>query len=60
MHAQGLLRVDGGVPREARQRIERMLDAARRGTIDPGEVHREIERWDLFDEYQDRFLQLFR
>lgn len=60
MHAQGLLKMDGGVPRDARQRIEWMLGEARQGNIDPGEVHREIERWGLFDEYQDRFLKLFR
>lgn len=60
LRTQGLLQMDGGVPRDARQRIERMLDEARRGNIEPGEVHREIERWDLFDEYQDRFLKLFR
>lgn len=59
MHSRGLLQMDGGVPREARQRIEWMLQEARRGNLEPAEVHRELERWDLFDEYQDRFLKLF-
>ena len=60
MRAQGLLRTEGGVPMDARVRIERMIEEARRGQRDPRDAHREIERWDLFDEYQDRFFTLFR
>ncbi len=60
MHARGLLQMDGGVPREGRQRIEWMLDQARKGRMDPTEVHGEMERWGVFDEYQDRFLKLFK
>ena len=60
MRAQGLLRTEGGVPMEARLHIERMLEEARSGQREPRDVHREIERWDLFDEYQDRFFALFR
>ena len=60
MRAQGLLRTESGVPMDARVRIERMLVEARRGQRDPRDVHREIECWDLFDEYQDRFFALFR
>lgn len=60
MRAKGLLRTEGGVPMDARLRIERMIEEARRGQRDPRDVHREIEHWDLFDEYQDRFFTLFR
>ncbi|MYA51692.1 MAG: hypothetical protein F4045_04190 [Chloroflexi bacterium] len=60
MRAQGLLRTEGGVPMEAHLHIERMLEEARSGQREPRDVHREIERWDLFDEYQDRFFALFR
>ena len=60
MRANGLLRTEGGVPMDARLGIERMLEEARRGQRDPRDVHREIERWGLFDEYQDRFFALFR
>ena len=60
LHSKGLLDMEGGVPRDARQRIDRLLEEARRGRVDPSEVHRELERWDLFDEYQDRFLELFK
>lgn len=57
---RGLLQMDGGVPRDARARVEEMLEEARRGEREPAEVHRELERWGLFEEYQDRFLALFR
>ena len=60
MESRGLLRMDRGVPEDARFRIETLLDQARRGEVEPSEVHRELERWDLFDEYQDRFLGLFK
>ena len=60
MRAHGLLDVEGGVPRDARQRIERLLQEAQRGAVDPSVVHRELERWGLFEEYQDRFLGLFK
>ncbi len=60
LHARGLLEIEDGVPRDARQRIERMLEEARQGHMDPSEVKRELDRWDLFEEYQDQFLGLFR
>lgn len=56
----GLLGVENGVPREARHRIERLMDMARSGQSEPSEVHRELERWGLFGEYEDRFLSLFQ
>jgi hypothetical protein len=31
-----------------------------RGEIRPDELKDELERWGLFEEYQDRFLALFR
>ena len=60
MRSHGLLETDEGVPRAARERIDRLLERARRGSIEPSEVHRELERWGLLDEYQDRFLGLFK
>ncbi len=60
MRAQGLLRTEGGVPMDARRGIEQLIEEARRGQRDPRDVHREIERWGLFEEYQDRFFTLFR
>ena len=60
LQARGLLDMEGGVPQDARQHIEQLLEGASRGHVDPSEVHRELLRWDLFDEYQDRFLALFK
>ena len=60
LRSHGLLETEGGVPRDARLRIDGLLEQAKRGNVDPSEVHREIERWDLFEEYQDRFLGLFK
>ncbi|MFH1650907.1 MAG: hypothetical protein ABID87_02215 [Chloroflexota bacterium] len=61
MGARGLLKVDRqGVPREARNRIEELFWQVKNGERDPGELKKELDRWDVFSEYQDRFLALFR
>ena len=60
MSARGLLEVEDGAPRDARERIERLLSDVERGNADPSDAHRELERWSLFDQYQDRFLSLFK
>jgi hypothetical protein len=49
-----------GVIADVRIRIEELFREAARGEIDPTELEKELERWDLFDEYQDRFFALFR
>jgi len=59
--SRGLLHVDDdGVPQGARLRIEEMFSQLYRGAIKPGELKDELERWGLFEAYQDRFLALFR
>jgi hypothetical protein len=60
LRGRGLLGVEDGIPREARHRVERLMEMVRKGQVKPAEVHRELERWGLFEEYQDRFLSLFR
>ena len=61
LESRGLLDVDaGGVPMDARLRIEDMFSRLAKGTIKPQELKEELERWNLFDEYQDRFLSIFR
>lgn len=47
------------VPRAAVQRIDALFQEAEQGG-DPAELKRELDRWELFDYYQDRFLNLFR
>jgi hypothetical protein len=61
MGSQGLLNVDpGGIPVDARVRIEEMFSRVMRGEAEPYELKDELHRWDLFDEYEDRFLALFK
>jgi hypothetical protein len=61
LESKGLLNVDpGGVPLEARVRIEEIFRQVSRGEIEPRELRDELGRWDLFDEYQDRFFSVFR
>jgi len=59
--SRGLLDIDGsGVPMDARMRIEELFTRLIRGEINPNEVKGELERWNLFEEYQDRFFNVLR
>ncbi len=59
--SRGLLDIDtGGVPADARVRIESLFQQVTGGEAGPGELRDELERWGLFEEYQDRFLNIFR
>lgn len=60
MAQRGLLQPDRGVPRAARDKIESMMEGVRRGELDGGELKAEIDRWGLWEEYQDQFLELYR
>ena len=61
LESRGLLEVDrAGVPNDARYEIERLFRAVARGDSDPSELKKELDRWDLFSEYEDRFFNLFR
>ena len=61
LYQRGLLNVDRrGVPREARVAIEELFSRVGRGETDPSELKTELDSWRLFEEYEDRFLQLFR
>jgi hypothetical protein len=59
--ARGLLDVDKkGVPSEVRYRIDDLFRQVNKGERDPQELKAELDRWGLFEEYEDRFLSLFR
>ncbi len=59
--SRGLLEVDSsGVPGDARYRVEELFEQVKKGETDPSELKRELDRWNLFREYEDRFLGLFR
>ncbi|MBI4268010.1 MAG: hypothetical protein HY662_04415 [Chloroflexi bacterium] len=56
-----LLDVDSsGVPLDARIRIDELFDKVARGESEPGELKAELDRWGVFDEYEDRFLNIFK
>jgi hypothetical protein len=57
---RGLLDIDGrGIPAEARITIEKLFEQVRKGERQPYELKLELDRWGLFEEYEDRFFQLF-
>ena len=56
----GRMEVSDGVPMDARLRIEELLLQVRNGNVDPTLLHKELEAWQLFDEYQDQFFQVLR
>ncbi len=56
----GLLGADRGLPRAVRMQIEDMFAAVERGTLKAHELKVELDKWGVFDEYQDRFFSLFR
>ena len=61
MGTMGLLDVDaGGIPAEARLRIEELFTEVLRGEYEPNELKAELDRWGLFEEYEDRFFDIFR
>ncbi len=58
---RGLLDVDaGGVPVDARVRVEELFRQVSRGEREPRELKEELDRWNLFDEYEDRFFGIFK
>ena len=61
MGARGLLNMDAsGVPMDARLRIEEMFSHVMKGNFDPDELKKELDRWNLFAEYEDRFFAIFK
>jgi hypothetical protein len=61
MGARGLLTMDNkGIPADARATIEGMFFQAAKGDLDPRILKEELDRWNIFPEYEDRFLSLFR
>ena len=61
MGARGLLDVDSsGIPADARLRIEELFRQVSRGETAPAVLKEELDRWGLFDEYEDRFLKIFQ
>jgi len=61
MRARGLLDTDAsGIPADVRLRIENFFRMVSQGEIEPRELKDELDRWGLFEEYEDRFLSIFK
>jgi len=61
MGTRGLLDTDtSGIPADVRLRIEELFTKVLRGEYEPYELKAELDRWGLFEEYEDRFLAIFK
>jgi len=61
MGSRGLLDIDaGGIPVEARVRIDELFRKVSSGESEPHELKAELDRWNLFEEYEDRFFTIFK
>lgn len=49
-----------GIPLVAKREIETMFDMVRHGDMEPKDLKIELDRWGLFEYYQDRFFELFK
>jgi len=59
--SKGLLDIDAkGVPTDARERIEELFRLAQKGEVEPRQLKDELDRWGLFEDYEDRFFAIFR
>jgi hypothetical protein len=59
--SRGLLGMShGGIPIGARQKIEELFDQVAQGECSVHELELELNRWGVFEEYQDRFFTLVK
>lgn len=49
-----------GLPIAASEEIEKMFEMVKKGDEDPAKLKQELDRWGVFNAYQDRFFDLFR
>ena len=60
MGSRGLLNIDsGGIPIDARVRIDELFRKVSRGELDPSDLKEELDHWGLFEDYEDRFFNIF-
>ena len=61
MGSRGLLDIDPtGIPVDARLRIDELFSKVLKGECQPSELKEELDRWNLFEEYEDRFFAIFK
>jgi hypothetical protein len=60
LNNSGMLEVKNGIPMTARKRIDELFKQAVSGNVRPQDLHKELNDWDLFEEYQDQFFSIFK
>ncbi|MDG2101853.1 MAG: hypothetical protein P8K05_05890 [Dehalococcoidia bacterium] len=60
LNKSGLLEIKDGVPLSERKRIEELFNQAKQGKVRFEDVHKELDEWGLFEEYQDQFFSLLK
>jgi hypothetical protein len=61
LNQRGLLNMDAsGLPSDARIRIEGLFKLVEDGEMEPADLKTELDRWGVFEEYQDRFFSIFK
>jgi len=61
LNQRGLLNMDAsGLPSDARFRIEGLFKLVEDGEMEPADLKTELDRWGVFEEYQDRFFSIFK
>jgi hypothetical protein len=61
LNQRGLLNMDSsGLPADARMRIEKLFELVEKGELEPADLKTELDRWNVFEEYQDRFFSIFK
>ena len=49
-----------GIPLIAKKEIETMFQKVKKGEMEPKDLKNELDKWGLFNYYQDRFFELFK
>ena len=61
MGSRGLLDIDAeGIPVDARVRIDELFRKVSSGEGEPHELQAELDRWNLFEEYEDKFYNILK
>ncbi len=61
MGSRGLLDIDAsGIPADARLRIDELFEMVAKGEREPRDLKDELDRWGVFEEYEDRFFNMFK
>ncbi|MFC2059827.1 hypothetical protein ACFLTZ_01880 [Chloroflexota bacterium] len=61
LNSRGLLETDShGIPLDTRLRIDDYFRKVITGEREPRELKEELDRWGVFDDYEDRFFNIFK